>query len=194
MQGLYVSPLCFGGMSIGDQWSGVLGLMNKETSFELLDPYQNIGDNLTELQINIRDKGSESLIGEWMEQRGIKDQIVLATNKRSNGSIAQKSNYTYNNVESMDISIEESEEALHTLCRPTVGPLEGLHIRELMGNNRQPCIGGWSSLKLMNMLTVPASSTVHSNAIYSRELWMARHVSLRRSLYSDLLMHDCVGL
>ena len=43
--GLRVSPLCLGGMSIGDAWSSFLGSMDKETSFKLLDAFYEAGGN-----------------------------------------------------------------------------------------------------------------------------------------------------
>ncbi|KAJ3756143.1 NADP-dependent oxidoreductase domain-containing protein [Lentinula raphanica] len=117
--GVHVSPLCFGGMNIGDQWSGVLGAMNKESSFKLLDAYYDKGGNFIDTANNYQDESSERFIGEWMEQRGIRDQIVLATKyttnyKRGNDAIAQKANYVGNNVKSMHISVEESLKKLRT--------------------------------------------------------------------------------
>ena len=42
----YVSPLCLGGMSIGDKWAAHgMGAMDKESSFRLLDAYFAAGGN-----------------------------------------------------------------------------------------------------------------------------------------------------
>jgi aryl-alcohol dehydrogenase-like predicted oxidoreductase len=43
--GVHVSPFCLGAMSIGDQWSGLLGDMNRKSSFELLDAFFEAGGN-----------------------------------------------------------------------------------------------------------------------------------------------------
>lgn len=44
--GIHVSPLCLGGMSIGDKWDKFgMGTMDKTSSFELLDAYYNAGGN-----------------------------------------------------------------------------------------------------------------------------------------------------
>ena len=43
--GVHVSPFALGGASIGDQWGDVRGAMNKESSFELLDAYFDMGGN-----------------------------------------------------------------------------------------------------------------------------------------------------
>lgn len=42
---IHVSPLCLGGMSIGDQWSDGFGSMDKQSSFKLLDAYYEAGGN-----------------------------------------------------------------------------------------------------------------------------------------------------
>jgi aryl-alcohol dehydrogenase-like predicted oxidoreductase len=45
--GVHVSPLCLGAMSIGDSefWRGILGDMNRESSFKLLDAFYEAGGN-----------------------------------------------------------------------------------------------------------------------------------------------------
>ena len=42
--GVFVSPICFGGMSVGDQWAGI-GAGGKEQCFKILDAYANAGGN-----------------------------------------------------------------------------------------------------------------------------------------------------
>ncbi|KAJ3893083.1 NADP-dependent oxidoreductase domain-containing protein [Lentinula edodes] len=117
--GVHVSPICLGGMSIGDKWSDLFGSMDKDSSFKLLDAYYDMGGNFIDTANNYQDESSEQFLGEWMEKRGIRDQIVLATKyttnfKRGNESIAQKANYTGNNVKSMHISVEASLKKLRT--------------------------------------------------------------------------------
>ena len=44
LTGVRVSPICLGGMSIGDKWHEFgLGAMDKESSFKLLDAYFDLG-------------------------------------------------------------------------------------------------------------------------------------------------------
>jgi hypothetical protein len=44
LAGVRVSPLCFGGLGIGDKWQNFgLGSMDKENSFKLLDAYFDLG-------------------------------------------------------------------------------------------------------------------------------------------------------
>ena len=44
--GLRVSPLTLGAMSIGEAWKGMMGSMDKEQSFALLDAFEEAGGNL----------------------------------------------------------------------------------------------------------------------------------------------------
>ena len=42
--GVRVSPLCLGGMNIGDKWAAAgMGSMDKESSFKLLDAFYDAG-------------------------------------------------------------------------------------------------------------------------------------------------------
>jgi aryl-alcohol dehydrogenase-like predicted oxidoreductase len=43
--GVHVSPLCLGAMSIGDKWSKMMGSMDRESSFKLLDAFYEAGGN-----------------------------------------------------------------------------------------------------------------------------------------------------
>ena len=42
---VHVSPLCLGGMSLGDAWSSLMGETTKEAAFELLDYFYDMGGN-----------------------------------------------------------------------------------------------------------------------------------------------------
>lgn len=78
--GIHVSPICLGGMSIGDKWAPFgMGAMDKASSFKLLDAFYDAGGNFIDTANNYQDESSEAFIGEWMEMRGIRDQIVIAT-------------------------------------------------------------------------------------------------------------------
>lgn len=118
--GVHVSPLQVGAMSIGDKWDQFgMGSMNKETSFKLLDAYYEAGGNFIDTSNNYQDETSEEFIGEWMEKKGIRDQIVLATKyttnfKRGTDNIPVKINYTGNSHKSMHISVEASLKKLRT--------------------------------------------------------------------------------
>ena len=84
--GVHVSPICLGGMSIGDKWASFgMGAMDKQSSFKLLDAFYEAGGNFIDTANNYQDETSEAFIGEWMETRGIRDQIVVATKVGQNG-------------------------------------------------------------------------------------------------------------
>ncbi|KAJ3483048.1 hypothetical protein NLI96_g6576 [Meripilus lineatus] len=118
--GIHVSPIALGAMSIGDKWGNLgMGTMDKGSSFKLLDAYYEAGGNFIDTANNYQDETSEEFIGEWMEHRGIRDQIVVATKyttnfKRGATSILQKTHYNGNSIKSMHISVEASLKKLRT--------------------------------------------------------------------------------
>ncbi|KAF7331452.1 hypothetical protein MKEN_00023900 [Mycena kentingensis (nom. inval.)] len=118
--GVHVSPLQLGGMSIGDKWADLgMGSMDKTSSFELLDAFVENGGNFIDTASGYQDESSEEFIGEWMETRGIRDQIVVATKYTENFKQRQtgylnKANYAGNNLKSMHISVEASLKKLRT--------------------------------------------------------------------------------
>ncbi|OBZ68835.1 Aryl-alcohol dehydrogenase [NADP(+)] [Grifola frondosa] len=120
LAGVHVSPICLGGGTIGDQWAAIgLGAMDKESSLKLLDAYYEAGGNFIDTANNYQDETSEMFIGEWMEKRGIRDQLVIATKytmdyKRAATHIKQKTHYTGNNLKCLHISVEASLKKLRT--------------------------------------------------------------------------------
>ncbi|KAI0354913.1 aryl-alcohol dehydrogenase [Trametes cingulata] len=120
LAGVHVSPICLGGGTIGDQWQKIgMGAMNKETSFQLLDAFYEAGGNFIDTANHYQNETSEMFIGEWMEQRGIRDQMVIATKysspyKKHREDIKQQTSYVGNNLKSMRISVEESLKKLRT--------------------------------------------------------------------------------
>ncbi|KIJ64507.1 hypothetical protein HYDPIDRAFT_111839 [Hydnomerulius pinastri MD-312] len=117
---VHVSPLVLGAMSIGDKWAkSGMGSMDKESSFKLLDAYYEAGGNFIDTANNYQDQSSEEFIGEWAEQRGIRDQLVIATKYstvyvKADESIKQKIMYTGNSIKSMHLSVEASLKKLRT--------------------------------------------------------------------------------
>ncbi|KAJ7493318.1 Aldo/keto reductase [Mycena galericulata] len=120
LAGIHVSPLQLGAMSIGDKWADMgMGAMDKQSSFKLLDAYFDNGGNFIDTANNYQDETSEMFIGEWLEKRGIRDQIVVATKyssdfKRGNATISQKALYVGNSVKSMHTSVQASLKKLRT--------------------------------------------------------------------------------
>jgi aryl-alcohol dehydrogenase-like predicted oxidoreductase len=117
-----VSPLALGGMNFGTAWNESLGECSKETSFAILDYFYEQGGNWIDTAVNYQFGESEQWIGEWMEVRGVRDEIVLATKftgmqiteKEKEGGAAIKSNYAGNSAKNIHISVERSLRQLRT--------------------------------------------------------------------------------
>ncbi|KAF8147053.1 Aldo/keto reductase [Mycena galopus ATCC 62051] len=120
LAGIHGSPLQLGSMSIGDLWGDAgMGEMDKASSFKLLDAYYEAGGNFIDTANNYQDESSEKFIGEWAEERGICDQLVIATKytahqKRRDTSIKQKVHYIGKSLKAMHISVEASLKKLRT--------------------------------------------------------------------------------
>ncbi|KAF7194135.1 Norsolorinic acid reductase A [Pseudocercospora fuligena] len=117
--GIRVSPLCLGAMNFGDAWKGWMGECNKETVFEILDYFYEKGGNFIDTANNYQNEQSEAWIGEWMEMRGVRDQIVLATKfscpyRSGSDPKAIQSNYTGNHTKSLAVSLAASLKKLRT--------------------------------------------------------------------------------
>jgi len=119
--GVRVSPLCLGGLSIGDAWAHGLGSCSKKDSFALLDTFYTAGGNFIDTANNYQNEESETWIGEWMESRGIRDEIVLATKFTNNyrryaynGTDGNASNYGGNSSKSLYVSLRDSMKKLRT--------------------------------------------------------------------------------
>ncbi|WVW80648.1 hypothetical protein I302_102634 [Kwoniella bestiolae CBS 10118] len=120
--GIRVSPLCLGAMSIGDQWTGFMGGgLNYDKSEEFLDYFYKAGGNFIDTSNNYQDEQSEIIIGEWMEKRGIRDEIVLATKyttfplDRKEGQFEGiRANYVGNAKKNLRLTVDASLKKLRT--------------------------------------------------------------------------------
>jgi len=119
--GIRVSPLALGGANIGDKWNTMFGEMSKESSFKLLDAYFDAGGNFIDTANAYQEGSSEEFIGEWVEKRGIRDQLVIATKYTTyykglgaDSTISIKANFVGNNIKSLYHSVEESLKKLRT--------------------------------------------------------------------------------
>ncbi|KAL3486621.1 NADP-dependent oxidoreductase domain-containing protein [Aspergillus germanicus] len=113
-----VSPVCLGGISLGNEWSELFG--TSEDPFALLDEFFALGGNFIDTANTYNNESSEKHIGEWMESRGLRDQIVLAT-KYSAGyrsynreNEPMQSNFTGNSAKSLHVSVRDSLRKLRT--------------------------------------------------------------------------------
>ncbi|RSH88725.1 hypothetical protein EHS25_002952 [Saitozyma podzolica] len=120
--GVRVSPICLGAMSLGDQWSGFMaGKLDQKESEEYLDYYYKAGGNFIDCANNYQDEQSEMIVGEWMEKRGIRNDIVLATKYTSHRLNRAYStypgigvNYAGNHKKSLRTSLDASLKKLRT--------------------------------------------------------------------------------
>lgn len=74
-----MSPIQLGGLSLGSAWADYNSPMSKEESFVLLDAFVASGGCSIDTANHYQDEESEIRIGEWMEERGNRDELVIAT-------------------------------------------------------------------------------------------------------------------
>ena len=119
--GVRVSPLCLGAMSIGEAWKEVMGSMDKDAAFKLMDSFYDSGGNFIDTSPNYQDQESERWIGEWMAKRGNRDEMVIATKFTTNymqyklkdtGRIS--ANYGGNHNKSLHLAVRDSLKRLQT--------------------------------------------------------------------------------
>ncbi|KAH8815506.1 NADP-dependent oxidoreductase domain-containing protein [Xylogone sp. PMI_703] len=114
-----VSPICLGGMNFGDAWKDIMGVCDKNSTFELLEFFYSHGGNFIDTASNYQNGESEQWIGEWMKQRGNRDEMVIATKYTSAWRLANEgkeiqANYGGNNKKALHVSVEGSLRKLQT--------------------------------------------------------------------------------
>ncbi|TFY63848.1 hypothetical protein EVJ58_g3000 [Rhodofomes roseus] len=104
-------------MSIGDKWTQ-MGAMDKAQSFRILDAFYDAGGNFIDTANLYQDGTSEEFLGEWMQERGLRDQLIIATkytnNYKRRENYRQKTTFTGNNMKSLYLSVEDSLKKLRT--------------------------------------------------------------------------------
>jgi len=102
---------------LGTNWQKMMGECTKETAFELLDTYYDLGGNFID-SANVYQFGqSEQWIGEWMEKNGGRSEMVISTKYTLNpmmGKPIQQSNFGGTGTKSMHMSINISLKNLQT--------------------------------------------------------------------------------
>ncbi|KIA75644.1 hypothetical protein HK57_00576 [Aspergillus ustus] len=118
--GIKVSPLCLGAMNFGDQWKDFMGECDKKQTFALLDEFFKLGGNFIDTANNYQQEESEEWIGEWMKERGNRDQMVIATKYTTGFRTSHRdteplqSNFVGNSAKSMRVSVDRSLAKLKT--------------------------------------------------------------------------------
>lgn len=109
-------------MNFSDAWESFMGKCDKKTSFGMLDFFYEQGGNFIDTANNYGNEESEMWLGEWMESRGNRDQMVIAT-KFTTGFKAYTlagdkpeitSNSQGNHTKSLKVSLEASLKKLRT--------------------------------------------------------------------------------
>lgn len=94
-----------------------MGELTKESAFELLDTFYDLGGNFIDTANTYQAGQSEAWIGEWLQRSGRRDEMVIATKytmSPKSGHPVQQSNYGGTGSKSLHISIENSLKALQT--------------------------------------------------------------------------------
>ena len=81
--GLRVSPLCLGAMTFGSEWGWGA---DEAVSRSIFDRYVDAGGNFIDTADGYQKGQSEQMCGEFINDRKLRDQIVLATKFTFNGS------------------------------------------------------------------------------------------------------------
>jgi len=79
--GLRVSPFCLGAMTFGQahQWNANQWGADEASSREIFDYYVESGGNFIDTAIGYTMGQSETLVGKFIRERGIRDKIVIGT-------------------------------------------------------------------------------------------------------------------
>lgn len=106
-------------MNFGNAWKGLMGTCDQDTVEGILDYFFKQGGNFIDTSNNYQFEESESWIGQWMEKRGNRDQMVIATKYTTNfrgGPNAPHimANFTGNGTKSLHTSVEASLQKLKT--------------------------------------------------------------------------------
>ena len=101
-------------MTFGTKDNERYGICSKESALQILDLFYAEGGNFIDTANTYRHGQSEEWVGEWMRERGVRDEIVLATkytsvSPRGEGKGKRMtSNYGGNGTKSMKMSVEYS--------------------------------------------------------------------------------------
>jgi len=106
-------------MNFGNAWKGYMGTCDRAATESILDFFYEQGGNFIDTANNYQFEESEKWIGEWMKQRGNRDEMVIATKYTTNykggpGHPHIQANYSGNGSKSLHLSVEASLQKLQT--------------------------------------------------------------------------------
>ncbi|KAI9019948.1 norsolorinic acid reductase [Hyaloraphidium curvatum] len=79
LAGVRVSPICLGAMNFGKGWEDFVGPCSKEEALKIFDKFIEHGGNFIDTAVNYQCGDSETWLGEFMAQRGNREELVIAT-------------------------------------------------------------------------------------------------------------------
>ncbi|EMD37868.1 hypothetical protein CERSUDRAFT_136772, partial [Gelatoporia subvermispora B] len=119
LAGVHVSPLALRGLSLGEAWSSFgAGEQTRANCFALLDAFFDAGGNFIDTANSYQNGESEEITGEWMEKRGNREQMIVATKYTGHWNrgkdIQQRTHCVGSNVKSLQVSVDASLKKLRT--------------------------------------------------------------------------------
>ncbi len=94
-----------------------MGECTKETAYEMLDTFYDLGGNFIDTADQYQGGQSEEWIGEWAQTTNRRDQMVISTKYSlgfMGGQPVQQSNFGGTGTKSMYMSVESSLRRLRT--------------------------------------------------------------------------------
>jgi len=106
-------------MSFGSAWKDYMGECDQKSTEDILDFFYEQGGNFIDTSNNYQKEESEKWIGEWMEKRGNREQMVIATKFTTNfragyGDKEIMINFNGNGSKSLHTSVNASLKKLRT--------------------------------------------------------------------------------
>ncbi|KAL8871231.1 MAG: hypothetical protein Q9174_002899 [Haloplaca sp. 1 TL-2023] len=115
-------------MNFGNAWKDFMGECSKNTAFEMLDYFYDQGGNFIDTASNYQAEESEQWLGEWMDARGTRDEMVIATKYCGNWQMHDKgkhriqSNFGAAATKNLHVCVEASLRKLRTSYIDLVSP------------------------------------------------------------------------
>jgi aryl-alcohol dehydrogenase-like predicted oxidoreductase len=103
--------------ALGNNWKEVFGECTKETAFELLDTFFDLGGNFIDSSNSYQSGQSEEWIGEWLQKTRHREEMVISTKYTQPYMLqqpVQQSNFGGTGTKSMHLAIEASLKKLQT--------------------------------------------------------------------------------
>ncbi|KAL6411983.1 aryl-alcohol dehydrogenase [Ilyonectria robusta] len=81
---IHMPPLCLGFMSFGTAGAGILGSVDEQGTFKLLDTFGDAGGNFIHIANDYQNEELEIFLGNWIKARGNRNLMLIATKFTNN--------------------------------------------------------------------------------------------------------------